>query len=373
MSVAYEGPVIDTDIHHGWKDPQDIIVRLPRRWRDYVGATIARGPAIGVVNGNLPAGAQRRDAYFGEGTIPGTDYPLLREQLLDRYNLWRGVLTYNVGAHGQVLNPYYGQAVARAVHDWNAETWLTWDDRLYGVVNPSLTDPEAAADEVRRVGAHPRIVATLLAGSPHGRPYGDPIYHPVYAASVDMGLPIDIHPGAFAHDRPAGGKATSNLGSVPLLANEAAHHITSFIVHGVFERFRELRVQLKEHGAAWLPALMWRLDSNYELLRLESPWVKRRPSEYIREHILLNTQPLEVSPDPADLHRVLTSVDGMEDMLCFATDYPHISFDDPNYVAKNLPDGWQRGVMCDNAARYYSWTPPAADAVFAQPLELARA
>jgi predicted TIM-barrel fold metal-dependent hydrolase len=370
MAIAYDGPIVDTDIHHGWKDPQDIIAYLPERWRDYVGGQIARGPAIGVVNGNLPAGAQRRDTYFGEGSIPGTDFPLLMEQLVDRYNMWRGVLTFNVGAHAQVVNPYYGQAVARAVHDWNADTWLTWDERLYGVVDPSLGLPDQAAEEVRRVGAHPRIVATLLAGSPYGCAYGDPIYHPVYAASAEMGLPIDIHPGASANGRPAAGQATSNLGSVPLLANEASHHITSFIVHGVFEKFPTLRVQIKEHGIAWLPALMWRLDRNYEVLRLESPWVKKWPSEYIREHVVLNTQPLELGPDPEDLERVLTSVDGIEDMLCFATDYPHISFDDPNYVAKNLPAAWARKVMCDNACKFYSWTPPEEGAVFKQALAM---
>ena len=86
-----------------------------------------------------------------------------------------------------------------------------------------------------------------------------------------------------------------------------------------------------------MPYLLWRLDTNYELLKLESSWVKRWPSEYIREHIVLDTQPLDEGPRPDDLRRLLQTVDGIDQMLCFASDYPHAASDDPLYVARRLP------------------------------------
>ena len=48
-----------------------------------------------------------------------------------------------------------------------------------------------------------------------------------------------------------------------------------------------------EGGFAWLPALVWRLDRTVERMRGEVPHLKRKPSEYIREHIWVTTQPME--------------------------------------------------------------------------------
>jgi len=357
MAKGYTGPIVDVDLHHNWKEPEDILAYLPDEWREYARGEIPRGPRLGVVNSNLPGGTKRRDAYRVEEEPVCSDYGFVKEQLLDRHNWWRLVLSFDVGAHGNTQNPYFGTAVARATNEWNAETWLTWDDRFYGVVSVALALPEEAAAEVRRAGANDRICATLLAGSPLGRPFGDPVYHPVWEACAEMGLPLDIHPGGSNTEREASGKPISNIASLAPIWTVTMHHLTSFIVHGVFEKWPSTKVLIKEHGTAWLPYLMWRLDENYETLKLESKYVKKWPSEYIREHVKLGTQPLEEMDDPNDLKRLYESVD-MEHALCFATDYAHSSFDDPAVIVRRLPDGWARNVMCDNSCAHYGWTPP---------------
>jgi uncharacterized protein len=372
MPKRYQGPIVDTDIHHGWRDITEIVPYLPKQWREYALANPRIRPKGGVVYlDGTPHGAMRRDAYPEDRSRPGSDYEMLREQVLDRYNIWRGILTFNVGHHSLLLNGEFGVALARAVHDWNADTWLGYDDRLYGVVSPCTLDPVAAAAEVRRAGVHPRIVSVLMAAEALHRPYGDPVYHPVYEAAAELGLVIDLHPGSINAERQVGGKPLSNTGQVPLFTLRAMHNITSLIVHGVFEKFPTLKVVIKEHGLAWLPHLIWRLDQNYDLLRFESPWVRRLPSEYIYEHVRLNTQPLEEGTERGDLIEVLTSIDDIQSLLCFGTDYPHLSFDDPGYITRSLPDEWARQVMCDNACAIYGWTPPPADAAF--PFALAAA
>ena len=47
------------------------------------------------------------------------------------------------------------------------------------------------------------------------------------------------------------------------------------------------------------PALLWRLDAYWKALRSEVPWVKRPPSEYVREHVRLASQPIERPDDDA--------------------------------------------------------------------------
>jgi predicted TIM-barrel fold metal-dependent hydrolase len=75
--------------------------------------------------------------------------------------------------------------------------------------------------------------------------------------------------------------------------------------------------------------LMWRLDRAWALLREEVPHVRRLPSETIREHIWMTTQPIEEPPRPRDFADMLEEL-GMDDRLLYASDYPHWDFDAPN-------------------------------------------
>jgi predicted TIM-barrel fold metal-dependent hydrolase len=290
---------------------------------------------------------------------------MLREQLLDKYNYWRGVLTHDLGEYGQHLNGYFGIELCRAANDWNIERWLTRDERLYSVIAVPTQAPEEAAKEIRRVGSHPKLVSVLLAGNGLGRPYGDPVYEPIHRAAADMGLSIAVH---LAVNRPnsliatVGGPVSTGIVSNSQLSQEAMHYATSFITHGVFEKYPGLKLMLKEFGISWLPSVIWGLDRRYNLLRFESPWVRRRPSEYFRNHIRLSNQPFEESPDPEAMIRLMETVDGVEEMLCFASDYPHISFDDPTYVARLLPARWHSKVFFDNACRVYGWDADAQGA-----------
>ena len=99
------------------------------------------------------------------------------------------------------------------------------------------------------------------------------------------------------------------------------------IFEGLFEQYRDLKVVLIECGFGWLPALGWRLDKHWERMRDEVPHLKRPPSEYIREHFWVSTQPMEEAEEPDHV------IDAMRwigfDRILFASDYPHWDFDDP--------------------------------------------
>jgi hypothetical protein len=129
--------------------------------------------------------------------------------------------------------------------------------------------------------------------------------------------------------------------------------VVSLVTEGVFERFPDLRVTLMEGGFAWLPPLMWRLDRAWEKLPEEVPFLQRPPSEYIRQHIRLTTQPMEEPPKAAYFTQLLEQL-GAVHMLMFATDYPHWDFDDPVHAfPTKLPAVLERKVMRDNALAWY--------------------
>jgi uncharacterized protein len=362
--ARYRGPIVDVDVHHSWERDEELIPYLPEAWRDYVAQNPSRiypPPLAGPVRNN----SGRIQETLIPGLPIGVNYDVMKRTLLDRHNFFRCVLNFNVGQFASHLNPYFGNALASAGNDWNIENWLGLDDRFYSMVVINSGVPEEAAKEIRRVGKNPRIVGVLLTANVSGRPWGHPIYDPIYKAAVDLGLHISIHHGGF--DRP--GSSTTAVGghlpSVTLAMSQfsqaAMHYVASLIVHGTFEKFPELRVLVVEYGVAWLPYVMTRLDNDRKLLEAESPWIKKWPSEYIREHIKLSTEPIEESPDPKDFVQLMQTIDGVEDLLCFSTDWPHWAADDPRYVAKILPEQWHRKIFCTNACEFYGWAPPPED------------
>ena len=80
--------------------------------------------------------------------------------------------------------------------------------------------------------------------------------------------------------------------------------------------------------------------------------MRRRPSEYLRERLGVSTQPVEASID--DRRRLvdfLATVEGIEDMVCFSSDYPHWDNDEPTFIGTILPSEWHDKVFYANSRR----------------------
>lgn len=358
----YHDVIVDVDIHHRPKTAQEWVPYLSDEWKRTVdGEEVCIYPipiqmsASGSLN---PFGGRRVDLERELGVLPGYDLEILQRDLLDQFNHWRGILTHDLGDFEAGLNPYFTADLCRAVNDWNVDKWLDTDDRLYGLVAVSTSWPDAAAAEIRRVGGHEKFAGVLLANNGLGVPFGHPVFHPIFEAAAEMGLAILFHPCSFDL---APEQAGGFIGSLPeytsAFGQRAMHYITSMIVHGVFEKFPSLKVVLTEYGWTWLPNLMWRLDSQYLTLAQESPWVKRLPSEYLRQHVRIGTQPMEESTVPDGMAALVENVDGIEDILCFSSDFPHFTQDAPWYLARILPREWHRKVFCENAADAFGFGP----------------
>jgi hypothetical protein len=360
--ARYDGPMVDTDVHHTWY-PDEIASYFPKKWHDYVAADPSCVLPRFHTPLNAPNGGHMLES-FEPGFTPATDYEILRRVHLDRFPFYRVLLTFNVGQYGSHLSPEFGVAAARAANDWNIERWLDRDERLYSVIVVPLGQPEEAAKEIYRVGGHERLTAVCLSGNVLGRPYGDPIYDPIYRAASDLGLHVALHWGTG--DGPTTGitaAAAGHFGNGAIFGSQYIHqgmtYIANYIVNGTFEKFPDLKIVVNEYGVAWLPWLLTELDNNYELMKLESSWVKKLPSEYFRSNIRLATQPLEESPKRKQVIDLLQLIDGVEDLLCFSTDYPHWTADSPTYVAGILPQPWHRKVFCDNACDFFGWERPS--------------
>jgi hypothetical protein len=136
--------------------------------------------------------------------------------------------------------------------------------------------------------------------------------------------------------------------------------LASIVSEGVFDLFPNVRVALLESGFTWLPAFMWRFDKEWRNLRQLVPWVKRAPSDYIREHVRLMIQPLDAPPTREELLETIAQL-GSDDLLLFASDYPHLHTVDPlDAFLPHLPEELARKIRGENARALYGF--PAAPA-----------
>src|SRR5437764_15317732 len=88
-------------------------------------------------------------------TATSSDVGDLCSRLLDGCALDRVVLAYEDGMYSAIHSTFYiAGAVAQAANDWTIEEWLPRDPRLHGLVLVASAQPEAAAAQVRRAGAH---------------------------------------------------------------------------------------------------------------------------------------------------------------------------------------------------------------------------
>jgi uncharacterized protein len=360
------GAICDVDIHHAWGSDAELLEYLPRRLAEYFRSSGSVVPAQ-YLYPRTDGHSMRMDAFPPGGGAPGSDYAMLREQLLDREGLDVGLLTYGFGTQSAFTNAQMAIALCKAANDWCIDRWLSLGDpRLYGVILTPCGTPSAAAEEIRRLAGHPRMVGALMVSNALNRPFGDPIYDPIYDAATEAGLPIVTHLGSesgVSGTMTASGIPTCKPEFYTLLEQPAMHHLSSMLVGGVFDRFPTLRVLYNEWGFTWVPWLLWALDGSYAELRAEGQTLERLPSEYLFDHVWFDTQPFESGVSGRRLRKVVEGLPGLEKRLCFASDYPHWDADPPREIAARLPREWRAGVMAENAAELFGWTLPQTTAI----------
>jgi len=344
--------LIDCDVHAELPNVQALFPYLPLYWVEQIQNTSFKGAEDTYYPRNSPifrdAGRAAQDGLLGASIEE------LRRQVLDPAKLEYAILncTYAVDS---LHNPDQAVALAQAINDWQINEWLNKEPRVRASVVVPSQIPALAAREIDRVGDHPGFVQVLLpVRSQH--PYGSRLYTPLWEAIARHDVVAGLHFGGAPGNPPTpSGWPSYYLEEYVAMAQVFASQVTSLIVEGVFELFPRLRVALIESGFTWLPTHMWRLDKEWRNLRRQTPWVKRAPSDYIRAHIRVTAQPLDAPVRPSQLLEILDHF-GSDDMVMYASDYPHRHAADLECdLLRHLPAGLREKVQSENARTFYNF------------------
>jgi len=344
--------LIDCDIHQTDPRVEEWVQLLPEPYRSEVGRHGLRRVASGH---RIEDGGMRWDLMGEKGGKTLSDPEFFVENLLDRYGHAFGLLSGNNGSIAGNPDPDYTAAICSAYNDYTMTKWLEADERFGMSLEIPLQDPDLAVREIERLGPHPRVKAVSMFATANRIAFGERYYWPIYEACQRHRLPIHIHPSttavvANAAHTPAGSAATYFEMHCCLPQFYMAQTV-SLVLRGVFEKFPGLRVMLVEGGISWLPHVLWRMDAEFKGLRHETPYLKRMPSEYVRDHIRLTTQPIEDPPRREHLEQIFDMVDS-DAIVMYASDFPHWDFDEPAHVRSKVRDSSLQRLFHDNACEF---------------------
>ena len=333
---------IDCDVHCAPESMDALSPYLSSYWRQYIEE--ARVPLHGLVDAYPPGAPTSGPAAPGQ-------YAALKAAVLDQVEP-SYVMLNCLTALEAYRNPYYAAALATAVNDWVRDEFLERDERLRAAIAVSTASPEDAVSEIERCGEDPRFVAVLLPVR-SDIPWAHKNNHAIFGAASARGLPVALH----AWGRPGQAPTANGFASTYLeqyLGNQvvAQSQLINLVSEGVFERFPELRVILLECGFAWLAPLLWRFDKDWKGIWREVPWVKRRPSEYVYEHVRASTAPAHLPGEERGLRRLLEMIDA-GGFLAYASDYPHDHGAGPAALLDEMNPEGREAVLYGNAAALY--------------------
>lgn len=332
---------IDCDVHVTVPGMKALLPFMSQAWREMI---VTRG-TDGLELASYPAGtplAMRPDWSGGLAEV--------QRVVLDGFGARAAILNCLHG--GQAVHAEdLARTLCQAVNDWLVADYLDKDDRLRASIVVPAQNPAYAAAEIERCAGDKRFVQVQLLASNEimlGRRY----YWPIYEAAAKHGLPIGIHGGsAYRHAPTSVGWPSHYLQDYVSHTMGLEGALLSLMAEGVFNHVPELRVVLIESGVSWLPGFLWRAIKSWRGLRGETPWFTSSPADLVRKHVRLTAQPFD-APGAAEVAKILEHID-CDEMLLFATDFPHWHFDGGDVLPPGMPSALVRRLTVDNPLATY--------------------
>ena len=340
---------IDCDIHPGVPEIKTLLPYMNDFWQE---SFIARGlDGFDMMSYPLGSPITCRPDWRAKGERPGSSLTSMQRDALDAFGISLAIC--NPLSGGQVaVSESMGAAICSAVNDWIVEHWLNKDARLRASIVVPPQSPLLAVEEVERLAGEKRFVQILLPAACEmmlGRSY----YWPIYEIATKYDLPIGLHAGSMYRYAPTStGWPSHYLHDYVANSQLFEDQLLSLISNGVFNHYPNLRFVLIESGVTWLPGFIWRAIKTWRGVRAEVPWVKRSPAEIIRENVRLTVQPIDAPRDSTVFDRIIEMIDS-DNMLLFASDYPHWQFDGDAVLPSGLSPALMQRIRVDNPLETY--------------------
>lgn len=227
-----------------------------------------------------------------------------------------------------------GRSVLRAHNDWCIRT-AAISPRLRPVATILTNDlADAISDCEHLIGNGVRAIALPVGTTIGGKAPAHPDNDALWRLFASTGTALLFHVGGDVAFR----RETTQWTDAPLFASNNSvpteipidpfsmatsnlavqNYVTNLVLGAVFERVPDLRCGIMEYCGYWIGPLAENLDGWADQFQTRfSGALSMKPSDYIRRNI--RVAPFDFEP----VDRYLDRFPFLEDVYCFATDYPH--------------------------------------------------
>ena len=238
-------------------------------------------------------------------------------------------------------------AKAREANDFLATVMQRHPTRFAGLAHLALQDPIEAGHELERCIKQLGFCGAMINGHTNGEYLDEEKFWPFWAKAEELGMPVYLHPANAPDSARCLEGHIALLGPAWAWGSETATHALRMVFGGLFDRFPKLTVILGHMGET-LPFVLWRLDSRYQMMKHGNKSIKKMPSQYIRDNIMITTS------GSCDVPALLCSMLALgADRIMFSVDYPYESTETAVQFIENAPiSQLDRAKICHlNAAK----------------------
>jgi hypothetical protein len=265
-----------------------------------------------------------------------------------------------------MFHPKMVTATAAAYNDYVINEVLPVSPRIKAEIMVNHRVPQDGADEIRRVAHHPGFVSVYTEFGGNYEPLGTSKHDPIFEAAAEFDLVVTSHVGAFWQQFTPlhqGARTWTELFGIASCGISMSY-IASMIMQGLFDKWPNLRIILKEGGFWWMPEFQARSDDFYlnhpgdiqlveRKLETGKQFLDKMPSEYFASNIRFASQPMCVPKDMEQFKSLMKLCNG-EDMLLYSSDWPHATFDPLNWVFETpISEEGRKKILRDNALNWF--------------------
>src|SRR5687768_18618533 len=211
-----------------------------------------------------------------------------RIELMDKQGVDVQALTIN-GYWWYAADRDLAQRIVQAQNEGLAKWVAAHPDRFVAMASVALQHPDLAAqqleDGVKRLG----LRGATIGGHVNGEDLSLPKYDPFWAKAAELGVPVVMHPGGAENIVKEGAlRGRADLGNIIGNPLETTYFLSRLIFDGTLDKFPGLRV-CAAHAGGYLPSYLGRSEAACEVRNNANCANKRKPSEYLRSQILIDT------------------------------------------------------------------------------------
>lgn len=225
------------------------------------------------------------------------------------------------------LEPQAAIVLARDTNDHLAAAVAANPGRFAGLAALPMSDPLAAAAELKRSVSDLGLKGAVINGHSRGRYLDDEAFHPFLAQAQDLRAPLYLHP--TLPPEPVmqsyySGSFPTNVGIRLATAGwgwhiETGTHVLRLVLSGTFDRFPDLQIVIGHQGEV-LPIMLPLLERTFPS---GSTDLKRPIRGYMQENLSYSFG----GWNWASMYHALRRAVDIERIM-FASDYPYVAMSD---------------------------------------------